>query len=634
MIDKNELKERISDRKQKLDEIKIKLKEKFFGIDEVIDDVIEKISLWYLMPEVQINPLIISLWGITGVGKTDLVRTLVDLLDFNNKFVEIQMDSKKTWKYNIEDYIEDINIGSDEPMILLLDEIQRYRTIDEKGMLIKNECYNDIWNLLSDGQFSAKHTRINELISKICDVYYSNDIRNNNNNVESDDDIKAPKTEKKYKRYYYDALSIKKLLKLKDSINKIMEMSNEELIIILEAELQNNKINNGIKYNQMLIFISGNIDEAYKFADNVDDADKDADVYYEQSKKINILDIKKALTDKFKPEQISRFGNNHIIYPTISKEGYNRIIHSKINELIEKIRKSEGINIELSDKYIDVIYRNGVFPAQGVRPLISTVNQICGEVFSYFLFKSICSDVTDIKIDVESDETAICEINGSVEKKKINLQIDRIRNSRTNEDIAIIAVHEIGHALVYSILTKLKPDKIEIRGSKSDGFVSSKRRDLRSKCNINDTIIVCLGGLSAEEIVFGADNRTDGSARDIDIATYESAMMIRKYGMNKFISSIDKVNLGEPSPGRNYDLEQTNPCIEEQLVKAKNMANQIILNNIDLYKELVRFAVQNKSISIEAYSNIFQKYGIELFDNVPEFYHNKLKEFLSDDVTN
>lgn len=56
MIDKNELKERISDRKQKLDEIKIKLKEKFFGIDEVIDDVIEKISLWYLMPEVQINP--------------------------------------------------------------------------------------------------------------------------------------------------------------------------------------------------------------------------------------------------------------------------------------------------------------------------------------------------------------------------------------------------------------------------------------------------------------------------------------------------------------------------------------------------------------------------------------------------
>ena len=47
MIDKNELKERISDRKQKLDEIKIKLKEKFFGIDEVIDDVMEKISLYF-----------------------------------------------------------------------------------------------------------------------------------------------------------------------------------------------------------------------------------------------------------------------------------------------------------------------------------------------------------------------------------------------------------------------------------------------------------------------------------------------------------------------------------------------------------------------------------------------------------
>lgn len=634
MIDKNELKERISDRKQKLDEIKIKLKEKFFGIDEVIDDVMEKISLWYLMPEVQINPLIISLWGITGVGKTDLVRTLVDLLNFNNKFVEIQMDSKKTWKYNIEDYIEDIDIDSNEPMILLLDEIQRYRTIDEHGMMIKNEYYNDIWNLLSDGQFSAKHTRINELISKICDVYYSNDNRRDYNDIEPDNDIKAPKTEKKYKRYYYDAVSIKKLLKLKDSVNKIMEMSDEELIIILEAELQTNKINSGVKYNQMLIFISGNIDEAYKFAGNVDDADRDADVYYELSKKINFLNIKSALTDKFKPEQISRFGNNHIIYPTISKEGYIKIIHSKINELIENIRKSEEINIELSDKFIDVIYRNGVFPAQGVRPLISTVNQICGEVFSYFLFKSICSDVTDIKIDVELDKTAVCEINGVVEKKKINLQIDKIRNSKTNEDIAIIAVHEIGHALVYSLLTKIKPDKIEIKGSKYEGFVSSKRRDLSSKSDMSNRIVVSLGGLSAEEIVFGCDNRTDGSARDIEQATYESAMMVRRLGMNKFISSIDRDNTGEPYPGKNYDIEQSNPCIEEQLVKAKNIANQLILNNIDLYKELVRFAVQNKSISIEVYSNIFQKYGIELFDNVPDFYHNKLQEFLSDDVTN
>ena len=624
MIDKNELKERISDRKQKLDEIKIKLKEKFFGIDEVIDDVMEKISLWYLMPEVQINPLIISLWGITGVGKTDLVRTLVDLLDFNNKFVEIQMDSKKTWKYNIEYYIEDINIDSNEPMILLLDEIQRYRTIDEKGMMIKNEYYNDIWNLLSDGQFSAKHTRINELISKICDVYYSNDNRSNYNDVEPDNDIKAPKTEKKYKRYYYDAVSIKKLLKLKDSVNKIMEMSDEELIIILEAELQNNKINSGIKYNQMLIFISK----------NVDDADRDADVYYEQSKKINFLDIKSALTDKFKPEQISRFGNNHIIYPTISKEGYIKIIHSKINELIENIRKSEEINIELSDKFIDVIYRNGVFPAQGVRPLISTVNQICGEVFSYFLFKSICSDATDIKIDVELDKTAVCEINGVVEKKKINLQIDKIRNSKTNEDIAIIAVHEIGHALVYSILTKIKPDKIEIKGSKYEGFVSSKRHDLSSKSDMNNRIVVSLGGLSAEEIVFGCDNRTDGCSRDIEQATYESAMMVRRLGMNKFISSIDRDNTGEPYPGKNYDIEQTNSCIEEQLVNAKNVAKELILNHIDLYKELVSFAVENKSIPIEVYSDIFKKYNIVLFDDIPEFYHNKLQEFLSGDVTN
>ena len=81
----------IKEKREKLEEIKIKLKEKFIGIDNVIDKIIDYISLWYLMPNIQFRPLIISLWGITGVGKTDLVRTLVSLLKFTDKFIEIQM---------------------------------------------------------------------------------------------------------------------------------------------------------------------------------------------------------------------------------------------------------------------------------------------------------------------------------------------------------------------------------------------------------------------------------------------------------------------------------------------------------------------------------------------------------------
>ena len=86
---KSEFLERIEKRTKELEIVKTKLKEKFIGIDNVIDKVINNISLWYLTPEFQFRPLIISLWGITGVGKTDLVRTLVKYLNFTDKFIEI-----------------------------------------------------------------------------------------------------------------------------------------------------------------------------------------------------------------------------------------------------------------------------------------------------------------------------------------------------------------------------------------------------------------------------------------------------------------------------------------------------------------------------------------------------------------
>ena len=77
---------------QRLNEIAIELKQELYGIDNIIDRVIKSISGWYIAPEIVTRPVIINLWGMTGVGKTDLVRKLVQKLDFQQRFVEIQMD--------------------------------------------------------------------------------------------------------------------------------------------------------------------------------------------------------------------------------------------------------------------------------------------------------------------------------------------------------------------------------------------------------------------------------------------------------------------------------------------------------------------------------------------------------------
>jgi ATP-dependent Clp protease ATP-binding subunit ClpA len=68
---------RIKSRRKALQKIAKELKGDFVGLDEIIDEIIRNIEVWYVMPEVITRPVIVNLWGMTGVGKTDLVRRLV-----------------------------------------------------------------------------------------------------------------------------------------------------------------------------------------------------------------------------------------------------------------------------------------------------------------------------------------------------------------------------------------------------------------------------------------------------------------------------------------------------------------------------------------------------------------------------
>ena len=70
-------KEVIKEREKTLRDANKYLKTQFVGIDSIIDQFTESIKIWFLLPEVQSRPLIINLWGITGVGKTDLIRKFV-----------------------------------------------------------------------------------------------------------------------------------------------------------------------------------------------------------------------------------------------------------------------------------------------------------------------------------------------------------------------------------------------------------------------------------------------------------------------------------------------------------------------------------------------------------------------------
>ena len=631
----------INEKKNKLEEIKIVLKEKFIGIDDIIDKIINSISLWYLIPEFQLRPLIVNLWGITGVGKTDLVRTLVKLLNFNNKFIEIQLDIKDDYNRNIQDYLETMNLETDEPSILLLDEMQRFRSVDENGKMLETKYFNDIWMLLSDGKFQNDFKRKNEILSMFFDeLYYSDDNKTKTSKNEEDlpaNEDKIVKSSKlKYYTSYWSANRLKKLLKNNLSIEEIMKLNVNEKITLLQNSLSDDNINEGKTYSKMLIFVSGNLDEAYYMADNVDECEQDADIYNALSKNITLIDIKNALLKKFKPEQIARLGNNHIIYPCLSKNDYYNIIKKYTNQILNNISKKNNTNISVTDIIYDIIYRNGVFPTQGVRPVISSISNIIECNIPYFLFIAFENNVNNFIIDFDINTNELFAIIKEKKyAKKITLDIDSIRKNKSIDEKILILVHELGHALAHALLYNIPPKQINLNAvGFSNGFIINQST-IDNRTFLLNKIMIALAGLVAEEFIFGNDYKSNGCSMDLKMATSVAGKYIRNYGMNGTISYISPVERGQFEYDLNYDVSISNNEIEHILVEQKKKIEELFKNNIKLFKKLLNFAISNNNtIEIKDFVKICNDNNLNIIDlNVDDKiiykYSDKLQKFLN-----
>ena len=107
------------------------------------------------------------------------------------------------------------------------------------------------------------------------------------------------------------------------------------------------------------------------------EADVDADVFHAFTQKITIVDIKNALSRKFRPEQVARFGNTHVIYHSLKRQDFTSLIERESRARDRADQDAVRHHAESrSDRSASLIYRNGVFPVQGVRPVFSSVMDI------------------------------------------------------------------------------------------------------------------------------------------------------------------------------------------------------------------------------------------------------------------
>jgi SpoVK/Ycf46/Vps4 family AAA+-type ATPase len=524
-------KQKVEARKAELENTRKVLKDKFIGIDTIIDDLLDYIQVWYLLPEILNRPVVVNLWGMTGVGKTDLIRKMVSSLNFQDRFVEIELSNVDSTSYSssVAQVLQNNELANEQPSIILFDEIQRFNTIDGEGKAMTQTKYMDFWELLSDGRLSKKSK--DDLDWYLMNYYGKKkeaDTRTRNGET-------LTENEKNPTLSVWEARELRKVLNLNETLEELSSLRESDMIELIMKAKSKKKIYEPVNYSKALIIISGNLDEAFRMAGETSETDIDADIFHAFTKKITLVDVKNSLSRKFRPEQVARFGNIHLIYNSLRKHDFELLISREIERIVNQTKTMLGIDLIIDATVNELIYKNGVFPVQGVRPVFSSIVDILESNLSKFIYEALINDNTKIHV---SYNNAAKKLTGKIDNKVVEIaytgRIDKIRESNELDSVANISVHESGHAVAYMALIGLAPLQLKSRiaNSYAAGFTFPHSIH-ETRENLINKIKIYLAGGVAEELVFGVNNASIGRSADRETATQMAIEFVRKYGFDE-----------------------------------------------------------------------------------------------------
>jgi cell division protease FtsH len=434
-------------KEQKLADLSVYLKSRFVGLDRVIDELISKIKIWWCYPEYLFRPTIISLYGLTGTGKTELVHQIVKFLNLENEFCNLDLGNS-TQNNSITYILSRAGIDYTTQGILLVDEIQKYNagSVEYYSQQGTTNPFSGFWSLLSNGRILG----VIDIISKIeatMNILQSQTYRQEQSILEIRKNIEeqnaralsanpnaqtipfSPNQFQKptkgmsippsmiyeyvddaeditmvwnLKQWYQgwdetqkDAQYINQLIGEKSQVENLCSTLNDDIALYYLRwkyqkfmRIKDTLSDDDFTYKKLLIIINGNLDKL--FIPNTPILEQKSEDICAHIKKITVSDIRNELFRIFKPEQVSRFGSNFIIMPGLTDENYEKVIALELQKFNAVSVEKYNLNVlqyVTPGMLFDKIKERGFFPAQGVRPIVSAVGAIMGEILPEILVK-------------------------------------------------------------------------------------------------------------------------------------------------------------------------------------------------------------------------------------------------------
>lgn len=188
----------------------------------------------------------------------------------------------------------------------------------------------------------------------------------------------------------------------------------------------------------------------------------------------------------------------------------------------------------------------------------------------------------------------------------------------SKEEKAIIAYHEVGHALVAALQKNSAPvHKITIipRTSGALGYtlqIDEGEKFLMNKEEAFNKIATLTGGRVAEEIQF--NSITTGASNDIEQATRMARAMITRYGMSDEFGMVALETINNQYLGGDTSLACSNEtatridaAVIAMVKEAHDKAYQIISSHKDKLDEISAYLLEKETITGEEFMEILER---------------------------
>ena len=217
------------------------------------------------------------------------------------------------------------------------------------------------------------------------------------------------------------------------------------------------------------------------------------------------------------------------------------------------------------------------------------------------------------------DAVTMLEIDDAIDRVTTGMTLTPLLDGKKKR---LIAYHEVGHALLMTLLKNSDPlNKVTIipRSGGIGGFAQQTFNEemidsgLYTRAWLLDRITIALGGRAAEHEVFGDAEITVGASNDIQVVANLAREMVTRYGMSDLgpfalESGNTEVFLGRDWMSRAEYSEEVATKIDQQVrqivVHCYSEARRIVREHRELLDQIVDLLLDQETIEGEQFRQI------------------------------